>query len=284
MAASDTIFPYIPTHIDENKRQIVPAEADNFPIRLRQYRNAARFMMHWHSHMELLYFRKGGASIYCGGEEFLTNDGDLVIVNINDLHRGDFTESGVHYFCIQIPPELFSLPGTDHRHILQTHICGDSTIGTMFGEIYSVYWAKEAGYKFDTLGKIFTLIGYLIRNYSSETLDEKEFAARTRKLENINKLIDYVELNYAEALTTEKAAEMTHLSEFYFCHLFKERMGVSFTAYLNDIRIRKAITLLNSSTQSITEIAAAVGYSDVNYFSRLFKRKIGVSPRNYRER
>lgn len=275
---------YLPLNIDENKYQIVPTEADNFPIRLRQHRDAARFMMHWHAHMELLFFRKGGAVIYCGGEEYKTEDGDLVIVNPNDLHRGDFRESGVHYFCIQIPPDMFLWPGIEQRHILRTHISGDASIRTMFDEIYAAYWAKETGYKFETLGRVFSLLAYLIRNYSAETMDEREFTARSKKLENINKLIDYVELNYAESLTTQMAASMTHLSEYYFCHLFKERMGISFTAYLNEIRIRKAVALLTTSRMSITEISAAVGFSDVNYFSRLFKRIIGVSPKHYRER
>lgn len=284
MAPDNPIFSYIPTNIDENKHQDIPEEADKFPIRLRQYREAARFMMHWHGHMEILYFRKGGASIYCGGEEYLTKDGDMVIANANDLHRGDFRESGVHYFCIQIPPEFFSWPGTDHRYILQTYISGDTLLGELVGNIYSAYWKKENGYKHATLGHTFHLIAYLIRHYSAQILDEREFAARSRKLENINKLIDYVEINYAEAMTTQMAASITHLSEYYFCHLFKERMGISFTSYLNDIRIRKAASLLSSSRLSITEIAAAVGFSDVNYFSRLFKKKNGVSPRYYRKR
>lgn len=271
-------------NIDENNYQTVPAETDNFPLRLRRYREAARFMMHWHGHTELLFFLRGGASIYCGGEEFLTEDGDLLIVNANELHRGDFRETGVHYFCIQIPPDFFVWAGRGSRYIFEKRIRGDARIRDMFMGIYEVYWTKAEGYRYRTLGKTYELIAYLIQNYRIGTLDEKEYEARNRKLENFNNIINYIEKNFAEPLTTLTVANMAHLSEYYFCHQFKKSTGVSFVSYLNEIRIQKAAVLLNNTRLSITEIAVEVGFHDVNYFSRVFKRNMGISPQKYRKR
>lgn len=283
MCPLDANGKYVPSNIDENKHQFVPNEKDRFPLHLRQFQNAAQFMMHWHGHTELLYFIKGGASIYCGGEEILTEDGDLIVCTANELHRGDFRETGVHYFCIQIPPECFTWPGTQRQYILPKCIRGDAAIGSMCKEIYSVYWGKNNGYKWETMGKVFCLMGYLIRNYSIGSMDEREFIIHTKKLENFNHIIDYIDKNFADPLTTRDMAAWAHMSEYYFCHLFKQSMGVSFISYLNAVRVRKASDLLANSRLSITEVAEKTGFSDVNYFSRVFKQNIGISPRYYRE-
>ena len=76
---------------------------------------------------------------------------------------------------------------------------------------------------------------------------------------------------------------MVHISEYYFCHLFKEHMGMTFLAYLNDVRIHKAAQLLKNTNLSITRIAAETGYNDVNYFCRIFRKKMNRSPGNYRK-
>ena len=269
--------------IDGIKYQNVPVEADNFPLRLRRYRNRAAFFMHWHDHAELLFFMKGGASIYSGGEEIETRDGDLVIANSGELHRGDFRDRGVNYYCIQLPPDFFSWIGGGERYLFPHCIRGDAAIAGMFDGIYRAYWGRAEGYKYVTLGRVYELMGYLIGKYRLETVDERIYAARSARLTRFNTVIDTINQNCALPLTTRDAAALAHLSEYYFCHLFKERVGLSFVSYLNSARVQKAASLLRNTRMSITEIAAQVGYGDVNYFSRLFKREIGVSPRQYRE-
>ena len=168
--------------IDGNKYQSVPAEADNFPLRLRRYRSRAAFFMHWHDHAELLFFVKGGASIYSGGEEIDTRDGDLVIANGGELHRGDFRESGVNYYCIQLSPEFFLRTGRGDRYLFPHCIRGDAAIAEMFDGIYRAYWGRAEGYKYVTLGRVYELTGYLIGKYRLETMDERAYAARSARL------------------------------------------------------------------------------------------------------
>ena len=54
--------------------------------------------------------------------------------------------------------------------------------------------------------------------------------------------------------------------------------------YLENIRLRKARELLESTSLSISDIARTAGYNDSNYFARSFKKVYGVSPRDYRNR
>ena len=62
--------------------------------------------------------------------------------------------------------------------------------------------------------------------------------------------------------------------------MFKKKTGTPIFAYLNTLRINKAIELLAlGQTTKIYEIARAVGYSDEYYFSTVFKKQTGMSPK-----
>ncbi len=57
--------------------------------------------------------------------------------------------------------------------------------------------------------------------------------------------------------------------------------GLSTNKFLNQLRIKKAIRLIESG-QPITDVAYYVGYNDSNYFSTKFKGLTGKTPREYR--
>ena len=73
-------------------------------------------------------------------------------------------------------------------------------------------------------------------------------------------------------------AQLCHLSVDRFTHAFKESTGLSPKSYMQKIKIRIAIEMLENTDLRISEIAEAVGISDSNYFSRIFKKYTGYSP------
>ena len=63
------------------------------------------------------------------------------------------------------------------------------------------------------------------------------------------------------------------------------RMATTPTAYVTQLRLKKAWTLLQQhGARSITEIAFDVGFNDSAYFSRRFRRYFGCSPLDCRQR
>lgn len=59
--------------------------------------------------------------------------------------------------------------------------------------------------------------------------------------------------------------------------------GLTFTEYLNYIRVKEAKELLCKSAESITQISEKVGYESITHFGRVFKKLTGVSPLKYRK-
>ena len=76
----------------------------------------------------------------------------------------------------------------------------------------------------------------------------------------------------------------TGYNEKYLSHLFKSRIGVSFTEHLRNKRISYAVLLFEHGLDSVKNVAFLSGFSDPLYFSTVFKRSLGVSPKEFIDR
>lgn len=71
-------------------------------------------------------------------------------------------------------------------------------------------------------------------------------------------------------------------SEAHFSRLFSQYFGKSFTAYLTEVRMQTAQSLLIATNRSINRIGEAVGYRNPNYFAKAFRKVTGLSPSEFR--
>jgi transcriptional regulator GlxA family with amidase domain len=94
--------------------------------------------------------------------------------------------------------------------------------------------------------------------------------------------VSYVEANYSKKLRLATVAKLCNLTPFQFSRHFKKQNGMNFRAFVVQLRVQRAATLLKESQVSVTEAAFIVGFNDCSYFARMFRRQLGVSPSRYR--
>ncbi len=100
----------------------------------------------------------------------------------------------------------------------------------------------------------------------------------------ISKAVDYICMNYSDPnMGIELLAKITQKNPDYFSHIFRKEIGISFTAYINHIRVEKAKKLLKESNCLVYEISGMVGFNDFKYFTQVFKKSTGFSPSDYRK-
>lgn len=98
----------------------------------------------------------------------------------------------------------------------------------------------------------------------------------------IKKSLNYINENYKENLTLEVVANFVHLNTSYFSTIFKREVGMSFSDYLNKIRIEASKRLLGTTDISILEVALSAGFEDQSYYSKVFKKIVGITPKKFR--
>lgn len=96
-------------------------------------------------------------------------------------------------------------------------------------------------------------------------------------------ILYYIEHNYSAPLKLETIASLFGYNSSYLGKLFTQKMGHNFNSYLDEVRIKYSIELLDNTDLKVYEIAAKVGYSNVNYFHHKFKKLKGISPVEYRK-
>ena len=95
----------------------------------------------------------------------------------------------------------------------------------------------------------------------------------------------YIQENYKDpSLGLNKISDEFQISESYFSHMFKEKTGVNFSTYLENIRMTEAARLIKETDISLNELYIAVGYNNSNTFRRAFKKVYGVTPSAMREK
>lgn len=94
----------------------------------------------------------------------------------------------------------------------------------------------------------------------------------------------YIEKNYMDpSMGLNKISDEFQISESYFSHMFKEKTGVNFSTYLENIRMSEAARMIKETDISLNELYISVGYNNANTFRRAFKKIYGVTPSNMRE-
>jgi len=83
-------------------------------------------------------------------------------------------------------------------------------------------------------------------------------------------------------LTLEDLSRMYGLGIRQLSRRFKARYGCSIGQYQQQLRLKNAKALLETTDRSITDIAITAGFPNLQSFSRFFRKSEGVSPLAYR--
>ena len=96
-------------------------------------------------------------------------------------------------------------------------------------------------------------------------------------------IVGCIKKHYAEPITIEGMAALTHTSRKDFCRRFKQFTGKTLHAFLSGVRIGKALEVLNAADGDVplTSLAHLAGYEDYTTFYRNFQKIVGVSPAEY---
>lgn len=114
-----------------------------------------------------------------------------------------------------------------------------------------------------------------------ESLQEKK---SVEKIKQESDIIRYIKENYtSHTFSLENTAQHFHLSTPYLSRLIKQEIGLTFSKYVQELRLNKIKQDLIETDLPIKTIIVNAGYYDISNYSRKFKQITGLTPGQYRE-
>jgi YesN/AraC family two-component response regulator len=278
--------------------KVSPTSAQSFSAR-RDMMPDVNNRWHYHSALELIYFKKGKGTQFIGDSIKNFNDGDVVLVGSDLPHywRFDseyFKQSDevtadiyvVHFEELFWGNDFLNLPeNSDVRKVIANskrgiQINGKSkkSIADLIVQIIETNGAK----------KILLLLEALLAinqckevNYLVSLGFQCNFQVAEK--DRIQAIYNYTISNYKKKIDLKEIAEIATISPNSFCKFFKSRSKKTYTQFTNEIRIGQACKLLIENQMSVKEICYESGFYNFASFHKCFKDITGKTPLKYQQ-
>lgn len=99
----------------------------------------------------------------------------------------------------------------------------------------------------------------------------------------VHEVTRIIKERFQEPLRLRDLARHLGLSQERLSRLFRASLGVTFSEYLNQVRLDHCKTLLETGNAPIIEVAMESGFQSISQFNRRFRAAEKISPSQYRE-
>lgn len=225
---------------------------------------------HWHIESELIFAEKGSAEVMAENTVYALSAGGCVFIRSGAVHYIK-AETGSVVSVMKIDSELISSAVG-----AQTPVCPllESRYPTaeVFEKIRQEISAEEKYCEVVCAGLVTAMIAEIFRGEKTEALNSNSESTAYKEL------LRLIGERCAD-ITFEEAAEFMCFSKPYFSKYFRRMSGMTFSEYLNIVRVSEAVKLLSHGDLSAGETALAAGFGTIRSFNRIFKRYTGFTPR-----
>jgi AraC-like DNA-binding protein len=98
-----------------------------------------------------------------------------------------------------------------------------------------------------------------------------------------HKALLFIEANFHASLKLDQVAREGGMSVSCFERHLKKQTGMTFVAYVNNLRVARARELLQVTSTSMLQIALSCGFGNQSHFNRVFKKLTGCTPGDCRK-
>ena len=283
-------------NLDSSKQEIME-NISEFPISCDKSRftsNTYDFIdWHWHVEFQLCLIIHGTVIWGTNSQQTPVSAGEGIFINSQRAHMAKPFGENVEFFCVNFSPNFLCMgrqgklyenyvhPILNHarldRKVIQPQTVAGTEILSMLSKMENAFDEKEDGYEFELAGNLFKIWKNLyellkIDGYKSTSLHDDRF----------QKILMYLQRNYAEEISLNSIAAYIGLSRSECCRYFKKQSGQTISDYLLQYRIHKSMECLKGTEDTIAQIAQDCGFSYQSYYTKRFRELTGITPKQYR--
>ncbi len=280
---------------DTRIRHTAGTPADTFPVEVFHPDGPAVSspVYHWHDCVEISYVRAGRGRYDIEEKVFDVEAGDVVVVNNIERHRVMFSsddplyETSIHFdpaFICRSNEDafdarylrLFLYHGSHFANRIKLADPERDEIGHLFSCISREVSERRSGFELMTKSFLLTVVTILIRA-SYARLNGKEPLNTdgengTDQVEKLEQIVSYIRRNSAEPLSLSSIADRFAMSSSYFSAYFHKSLGITFSRFLSQLRVRHALQMLRDTDCTVQYVANACGFNSRASLYRALKK------------
>ncbi len=273
------------THLTEFARNcsinnhLQDEELSTVDVVLKSYINVIHEAMDYvmpqvHSCYEVVLYRNGSGKSTIGEELYDFSDMSLAIITPNQIHD-ELTVTRSEVFCclFDYEGEIPLVGGVYQINKKSQNKRYGEKIVSIMNEIRDEMAQKRIHHE----DYINFLMGQLLIVFSRLQTNKKS------QIDSIRYVKFYIKENYSSKINFNVLANHIGYSPDHFRHIFTERVGISPSKYLLNIRIKKAKELLLETDDTVNKIGKMTGFPIASRFIEVFRNETNYTPKKYRE-
>ncbi len=230
---------------------------------------------HVNSELEIIVVTRGKIDITVGDTVMSAEKGDAVLILPYETHAfspyGD-AEGRVYMFHPSLSDELFNKRSAGEL------VSGKFSIPPCLSDYldYATPNAEKSPDAISARSLFFPLIGEYLAGCSVSVCNNP-------KKVTVRSITEYIHANLTEKITQKSVAASLGINSASLSAILREYTGLSFTEFVNNLRLEKAVSLLGDCDVSITETAYLSGFGSIRNFNRIFYDTLGITPTEYKK-
>ncbi len=257
---------------------------------------------HTHNFLEIFYVTDGSGVHVINGHRLPVRSGDMFVLGYGANHTF-FPDEGktLKWINIDFVPEF--IDGSMINEYNANEIIKLSAFRNLFFDPHNItflqLYDKEGNYRalielmrdeyvrhsYGCIGCLKHYLIILLTKVFCDNIKNKQDSDPRWLLQSVlNEISESIAGDGPSPVSLEKFAQKVYMSPKSFSRLFRQKIGVGFSHYVQQKRIEKSCKLLSETDMPINSVMIDVGYCDAKTFYSLFKRFMGVTPMQYRQK
>lgn len=257
-------------------------------FRFISFYSGEKYGPHRHRRIEINYVKKGNCLLHLDNEVVTFREGEMMIISSDVNHLFEAGSEGTTLMQLEFLPDILSefilKEGYETNSHIPSYLSLFSNENKLIKIVNNVRIMRAVQRIVNELETKNVYFQYLVVMYYAELIvlvyrymDETYLPICTNV--GLRKAIAYIRMHFGDAINMADVALKAGVSERQLRNLFTQHLNMTPLAYINQIRVNKAVDLLRNTELSVKEVCFQCGFQSPQYFSRLFKQQTGLTPR-----
>jgi AraC-like DNA-binding protein/mannose-6-phosphate isomerase-like protein (cupin superfamily) len=245
-------------------------------------------VLHRHDFWEIMYLLEGECRHWINGHPSTLTSGHMLLIRPDDCHRVRAAPGEKLNFinvAVSAPAWRDFCGAAELKAALQDWMASPdpptTAVSARRREIYAVIFRDvlQAYLEHPTRLDLFRFLGASLPLLMTQSGNEPSESAPPAWLSRArNAMLEGENLR----LGVPCLVALSGVTPAHLARSFQSHYGQTPTAFVNELRLKRATFLLRTTTREIIDVAQECGFNNLSYFYRAFSRRYGLTPRRYR--